>query len=128
MLHMYPVWGTLMIAGRWRVMAKTAMIRARVEPSLKKRAEAMMEALGLSATSAITLFYRQIVQRRGLPFEVSLPNRATRRAMEDARTGRGVVGAESMEELFSKLDATGPKGPPSSRSGKPRSGKHRTKQ
>ncbi len=32
------------------------MIRARVEPELKDRAEARLEELGLTATSAITLF------------------------------------------------------------------------
>jgi len=35
----------------------------------------------------------------------SLPNPTTRRAMEDARIGRGAVGAKSRDELFSKLDA-----------------------
>ncbi len=83
------------------------MIRARVEPGLKSRAEAMLQELGLTATSAITLFYRQIVQRRGLPFEVRLPNAATRQAMVDARTGRAVVEADSIDELISKLDAKG---------------------
>ena len=85
-------------------MSKTAMIRARVEPALKIRAETMLEQLGLSATTAITLFYRQIIQRRGLPFELRLPNAATQRAMQAARTGRGVVKAESMDALFAKLD------------------------
>ena len=101
-------------------MPKTAMIRARVEPELKDRAEAMLEELGLSATTAITLFYRQIVRRGGLPFEVRLPNPATRRAMVDARTGRGVVGAESMDELFSKLDAREQKKPARSKRRKAR--------
>jgi DNA-damage-inducible protein J len=64
----------------------------------------MLEQLGLTATSAITLFYQQIIHRRGLPFELRLPNATTRRAMRDARTGRGVMGARSMEELFAKLD------------------------
>lgn len=58
-------------------MARSAMIRARVEPDLKHRAETTLEQLGLNATSAITLFYRQIVHRRGLPFDVRLPNGAS---------------------------------------------------
>src|SRR6185295_7549216 len=85
-------------------MAKSAMIRARMEPALKDRAEAMLEEIGLSATTAITLFYRQIVQRRGLPFDLSIPNAETQRAMQDTRSGRGVVKADSMDELFAKLD------------------------
>lgn len=85
-------------------MSKTATVRARVEPQLKERAEAMLEKMGLSATTAITVFYRQIIERRALPFDVRLPNAATRRAMQAARSGRGVVAAESMDELLAKLD------------------------
>ncbi len=85
-------------------MAKSAMVRARVEPHLKERAEAMLDEMGLSATTAITLFYRQIIQRRGLPFEIRLPNAATRRAMQAARSGSAVVAADSMDDLLEKLD------------------------
>jgi len=92
-------------------MPKTAMIRARVEPQLKERAEAMLDEMGLSATTAITLFYRQIIHHRALPFQVRLPNIATRRAMRAARTGRGVVSAESIDDLFAKLDDANPTAP-----------------
>jgi DNA-damage-inducible protein J len=85
-------------------MSKSAMIRARVDPDLKDRAENLLAQLGLTATTAITLFYKQIVQKRGLPFELRVPNAATRRAIQGARTGRGVVSAASMDELFAKLD------------------------
>lgn len=92
-------------------MSKSAMVRARVEPQLKESAEAMLDAMGLSATTAITLFYRQIVERRALPFEVRVPNAATRRAMQAARSGRGVVSADSMDELLGKLDDRRPSRP-----------------
>lgn len=86
-------------------MPKSAMIRARVEPDLKERAEAMFEELGLSPTTAITLFYRQVVQFEGLPFSVRIPNSATRRAMRDAEAGRNLIRAGSMDELRAKLAA-----------------------
>jgi DNA-damage-inducible protein J len=86
-------------------MPKSAMIRARVEPDLKERAEAMFEELGLSPTTAITLFYRQVVQFEGLPFPLRIPNAATRRAMRDAEAGRNLIRAGSMDELRAKLDA-----------------------
>lgn len=86
-------------------MSKSATVRARVDPQLKQRAEAMLDEMGLSATAAITLFYRQIIQRRALPFEVRLPNAATRRAMQTARSGLGIVAADSMDELLAELDA-----------------------
>jgi mRNA interferase YafQ len=84
------------------------MVRARVEPDLKERAEAMLDQMGLSATTAITLFYRQIIQRRALPFDVRVPNATTQRAMRAARSGLGVVSAGSMDQLLAKLEAAEP--------------------
>ena len=54
-------------------MAKTANLYARVEPELKEQAEEILMTLGIPASSAITMFYRQIVLQRGLPFDVKLP-------------------------------------------------------
>ena len=58
-------------------MAKTEMIRARVEPELKCQAEEVFSGLGLSPTEAITLFYRQVTLHNGLPFSVKIPNAET---------------------------------------------------
>jgi DNA-damage-inducible protein J len=85
-------------------MAKAATVRARVEPALKEEAEEVLEELGLNPTAAITLYYQQIVKRHGIPFEVSLPNATTRRAMRAAERGR-VTRATSASDLFAKLDA-----------------------
>ncbi len=65
-------------------MAKTEMIRARMEPELKGGAEAIFKVLGISATEAITLFYKQVTLRRGLPFSVEIPNPETQEAMREA--------------------------------------------
>jgi len=51
---------------------RTAMIRARTEPGLKKRAEAILNKLGISASDAINMYYSQIVLRKGIPFLVDL--------------------------------------------------------
>lgn len=54
-------------------MAKTANLYARIEPDLKEQAESVLAALGIPASNAITMFYRQIVLQRGIPFEMKLP-------------------------------------------------------
>ena len=72
-------------------MAKSETIRARVEPELKREAEAVLKALGLNASEAITLFYRQVALRQGLPFEVKLPNETTRAAIRDALEGKDLT-------------------------------------
>jgi len=54
-------------------MAKSANLYARIEPEVKEQAEAILNALGISASNA-TMFYKQIILRKGLPFEVKLPD------------------------------------------------------
>ena len=80
-------------------MAKSETIRARVEPELKREAEAVLKALDLNASEAITLFYRQVALRRGLPFEIKLPNETTRAAMRDAIEGKDLTEWSDLEEL-----------------------------
>ncbi len=69
-------------------MSKSAMIRARMEPQLKKEAEDVLAEVGLSPTEAIRLFYRQVSLHKGLPFEVRVPTAATRAAVAQARARR----------------------------------------
>lgn len=54
-------------------MAKSANLYARIEPNLKEQAETILSALGIPASGAITMFYKQIVLKNGLPFDVKLP-------------------------------------------------------
>lgn len=54
-------------------MAKTANLYARIEPDVKEQAETILNALGIPASNAITMFYKQIILHNGLPFEVKLP-------------------------------------------------------
>ena len=54
-------------------MAKTANLYARIEPDVKEQAEGILSALGIPASNAINMFYKQIILQRGLPFEVKIP-------------------------------------------------------
>ena len=53
--------------------AKSANLYARIEPEVKEQAENILSALGIPASSAINMFYKQIILNRGLPFEVKIP-------------------------------------------------------
>lgn len=55
---------------------KTATLYARIEPDVKERAESILAELGIPASNAINMFYKQVIMRRGLPFEVTLPPRS----------------------------------------------------
>ncbi len=54
-------------------MAKSANLYARIEPDVKEQAESILTALGIPASNAINMFYKQIIMHKGLPFAVRLP-------------------------------------------------------
>ena len=84
-------------------MGKTSTVRARIEPELKELAEKLFDELGITTTQAITLFYRQVILRKGLPFEVVIPNPTTLKTFEDTDAGRGLIVAKDAEDMFKKL-------------------------
>ena len=86
-------------------MTKSTLITARIDPELKQETEKVFEELGLTMTQAITLFFKQVKMRQGLPFAVAIPNIETRKALNDAISGENLHKAESLDSLFDDLDA-----------------------
>lgn len=84
-------------------MTKTSTVRARIKPDLKEKAEEVFRQLGLNPTQAITLFYRQVELRRGLPFEIAFPTGTTSKTFEDTDAGRNLVVCKNIEDVFEKL-------------------------
>jgi len=84
-------------------MAKTATIRARIEPELKKDVENLFKKLGISTTEAISIFYRQVKLRKGLPFNVVVPNKTTERVFKDTDADKNLIRCETVDDMFEKL-------------------------
>ena len=84
-------------------MSKSAMVRARLEPELKEHAEKIFRQLGLSVTQAITLFYKQVEIRNGLPFNMVIPSSETLKTFEATDSGQDLVVCEDINDMFSKL-------------------------
>ena len=84
-------------------MAKTSVISARIDPKLKNRAENIFIQLGITASQAITLFYKQVELQRGIPFSIKIPNALTMEALEDARLRQNLDSFEDTESLFEDL-------------------------
>ena len=53
---------------------KSANLYARIEPEVKEQAESILSTLGIPASNAINMFYKQIILQRGLPFDVKIPS------------------------------------------------------
>jgi DNA-damage-inducible protein J len=86
-------------------MAKSAFIRARIEPELKHAAEDIMHKLGINPTQAVTMLYEWVARRQEWPLKLKIPNEKTRRAMKEADEGVGIVKCKDINELFKNLGA-----------------------
>lgn len=84
-------------------MSKTAYIRARIEPELKLEAEAIFSEFGMTASQVITMLYKQVSRKHEIPFDLNLPNKETKKAIDEARKGKGVVTSKNADDLFNKL-------------------------
>lgn len=85
-------------------MSKSAMIRARIEEELKEDVNQVFDKLGLSATEAITIFYKQIKLHQGLPFSVKIPDKITKKTFIETDKKRNLIKAGNAENLFDKLE------------------------
>ena len=84
-------------------MSKTTTVRARMEPDLKENTENIFRKLGLTSTQAITLFYKQVEIRNGLPFDMVIPDETTAKTFDDTDSGRNLVVCEDADDMFRKL-------------------------
>jgi DNA-damage-inducible protein J len=64
-------------------------ISVRIDHATKAAAENIFSLMGLSATDAIRMFYRQVVMHHGLPFPAKIPNEETLAAFEELDNGGG---------------------------------------
>ena len=84
-------------------MARTETVTARVDSSLKSEAEKILVTLGLTTPQAINLFLTQIKLTRGIPFDLTIPNRTTLKASRDADAKRNSKKFKSTKALFRDL-------------------------
>jgi DNA-damage-inducible protein J len=55
-------------------------------------------------SSAVNLFLKQVINYRGIPFDLRLPNKKTLQAMDDIENKRNLESADTVEEMFKKID------------------------
>ena len=85
-------------------MANSTTIQARVDVDTKKKAKGILDALDISMSEAITMFLRQIIFHRGIPFDLKIPNELTAKTLRDSEAGKGLHKVDSVDELFQELN------------------------
>ena len=83
-------------------MTTDTVVRSRIDTDTKERAAAALQAMGLTISDAIRLLLLRVADEQRLPFEVKVPNAASRAAMNELTAGKGKRSA-SAEALFRDL-------------------------
>jgi DNA-damage-inducible protein J len=86
------------------LMAATTMVHVRLNLKLKGRAEKALAAMGISISDAVRMLLTRVAAEQALPFDVRVPNSATRSAMTEARRGL-TKSSHSVTDLMADLDA-----------------------
>ena len=88
-------------------MGQTITLSVRTDKRLKDNVGKILHELGLNHSTAINMYYRLILARNGIPFDVKLPdktpNQTTLNALEDLEKDRNVERFDTAEELFQDL-------------------------
>lgn len=86
----------------------TTNINFRIDENLKKDADQLFSDLGLTMSTAITMFLKSAISHNGIPFEVKRkePNAETVAALEDVLNRKNLIGPfNSVDELLEDLNA-----------------------
>ncbi|MCL2630562.1 MAG: type II toxin-antitoxin system RelB/DinJ family antitoxin [Firmicutes bacterium] len=55
------------------MLSKSSNVMTRVEPFIKEQAETVLNQLGISMSTAMNIYLRQIALHKKIPFEMALP-------------------------------------------------------
>ena len=84
-------------------MAKNTSVNVRTTEEIKRGAEVIFSGLGLNISSAVNLFLKQVINYRGIPFDLRLPDKETLHAMDDIENSHNLESADTVEEMFKKI-------------------------
>ena len=83
---------------------KTAVLHTRIAPTIKTQAESVFDQIGLTSSDAIRIFFKQVILRKGLPFDVAIPNKETVATLKKSEKDIGVKTFNTPEEAIAQWD------------------------
>lgn len=85
-------------------MASNAVVRARIDETIKEEASAVLATMGLTVSDAFRIMLTRVAREKALPFEPLVPNAETVAAMKEARKG-GLKTFKSVDDLMADLNS-----------------------
>ncbi len=71
-------------------MSSKIQTSLRIDADKLREAKEILTHLGLNFSEAVNIFTNMVVSKRGLPFEVALPNKDTERAMKEVLANKNI--------------------------------------
>ncbi len=85
-------------------MAANAVVRARIDGSIKEEATAVLAAIGLTPSDAFRILMIRVAREKALPFAPLIPNEETIAAMKELEKGK-LKSFTSIDDLMADLHA-----------------------
>ena len=89
-------------------MSDLASLNVKIDRNVKKEADSIANALGMTLSTAINIFVRQMVNERAIPFRIHLTdNDVTQfhKLLDDMRAVAAERGFKSDEEINAEIQA-----------------------
>jgi DNA-damage-inducible protein J len=84
-------------------MSKMAVINTRVDENTKRQAQDILEKLEMSLSEAISVYLKQIIYQRGIPFYIKIPNDTTIKTFRKTDAGKDLHKVSDIEQLAKEL-------------------------
>ena len=81
----------------------SGILKLRLEQSLKDEASLLAKSMGFTISDAVRMFLVKFVDEQKIPFDISIPNKQTIKAIMDVENGN-TFKVESLSSLSEEID------------------------
>jgi len=82
----------------------SGMVHIRVDTKVKAKAAKTLAKMGLTVSDAVRILLTRVAAEKAMPFDIRVPNRETREAIEACERGE-VFRASTVAELMKDLNS-----------------------
>lgn len=79
------------------------VIHVRISDDLKKNVESILSDLGITLSYAVNIYLKQIVSRRGIPFDVVLPSQEKAKEIEILANAINLTGGKEVSSYANRI-------------------------
>ena len=85
------------------ICMRNDVIHVRVSDDLKNNVESILSDLGITLSYAVNMYLKQIVSRRGIPFDVVLPSQEKAKEIEILANAINLTGGKEVSSYANRI-------------------------